>query len=474
VLGRPILQWLAEWWANAWRWVLMAAGAVIATYIVLQQHSAQGGYTAFAVAAFVVAAALLPRIPLAVALMAMPLLLVSERAGLGGANLSVSDVALAAAFGTAILLGKRPYSPPLRRLLWLNLLYQFATLFTVIVNPFAANTVEWFHAWMLVSGALIVGWALGRGGYARPALLLLIAGSCVIAAGTFVAAVVQYAHGHFGPVYPSWPFPMQKNFAGTVMAFAAVIAYVNPVWMAWSTRWVRLSFALLCVGIVMTQSRQAIVGFIVAILVIALRKAGGGHSRWVLVLSIPGIWLVIAMVLDQLSSNNQFNSTHQRLEWLREMYAWFKLSPVFGHGLRFWYEGGWANFQPPQAEIEVVTESGLVGLAAFVAMWVGVLVVLWRVAPQYGTLAFAIMLSRIVQGQFDIFWVATSVSLPFVIVGICLGAHAYAQERDAEIPAVRSAPSRDQPQGGLATAAGDRRGNLQPSLRMIDGTTDTR
>ena len=441
---------LTEWWANAWRWVLMALGAVIATYIVLQQHSTQGAYTAFAVAAVVVAASLIPRVPLAVALMAMPLMLVTERAGFGGTDLSVSDVALAAAFGTVILLGKRPYSAPLRWMLWLNFLYQFATLFTVILNPFAANTIEWFHAWLLVSGALIVGWALGRAGYARLALLLIVAGSAVIAVGTIAAGVLQYAHGNLGPVYPSWPFPMQKNFAGTTLAFAAVIAYVNPVWMEWSKRWARFSFWLFCIGIVMTQSRQAVIGLIVAIVFIAMRKGSGGHSRFVLVLIIPGIWIVVAMVLGQLSSDNQFNSTHQRIDWLRQMYAWFKLSPVVGHGLRFWYQGGWANFQPPQAEVEVVTESGIVGLAAFIVMWVGMLVVLWRVNPLYGMLAFAVTLSRIVQAQFDLFWVASSVSVPFVIAGICLGAEALARERAAGGLTHRSMPLT----GHLITVAG--------------------
>ena len=71
--------------------------------------------------------------------------------GLGGGDLSVSDVALAAAFGTALLLGQAAIQPPLRALLWLNLFYQFTTVFTVIVNPSATNTIEWFHAWLLIS-----------------------------------------------------------------------------------------------------------------------------------------------------------------------------------------------------------------------------------------------------------------------------------------------------------------------------------
>ena len=162
---------LLQWWAAAWRWVLMAAGAAIAVYLLLGQNTANGIATAGAIAGLVVAAALTPRIPLAIALMAVPALFIPQRAGLGGVDLSVSDLALVAAFGTAILLGNRNFSPPVRRILWLNIVYQFATLLTVIVVPYTANTVEWFHAWMLVSGALIVGWALGRGGFARSATL---------------------------------------------------------------------------------------------------------------------------------------------------------------------------------------------------------------------------------------------------------------------------------------------------------------
>jgi hypothetical protein len=52
---------------------------------------------------------------------------------------------------------------------------------------------------------------------------------------------------------------------------------------------------------------------------------------------------------------------------------------------------------------------------------VGVLVILWRVEPLYGTLAFTVMLGRFVQSQFDLFWVTAQVSIPFLIAGLCLG-----------------------------------------------------
>ena len=127
------------------------------------------------------------------------------------------------------------------------------------------------------------------------------------------------------------------------------------------------------------------------------------------------------MVIEQFESQNKFNSVFQRVEWAREVYALWKLSPVFGHGLRYWYTDTSAAFQPPQAEMEVLASAGLVGLVGFAAMWIGIVLVLWHVDPKYGTLALAVTLSRLVQGQFDLFWVAAQVSIPFVIAGICLG-----------------------------------------------------
>ena len=413
---------IADSWANTWRWVLAAFGAVTATYFILERGVVGGATFAVVVGALVIAAVLTASTPLAIALFAMPGLLISQRIGLGGGDLSVSDAALAAAFGTALLLGHRPYSKPLRQLLLINLVYQFATLFTVVVNPYALNTIEWFHAWLLVSGALIVGWALGAAGHARLALSLIVLTTCAFAMLTIVEAAFQYAAGSFGPVTPSWPFPMHKNFIGTVLAFGAIIAFLNPDWVGWTKGWARFAFGLMVAGIVVAQSRQALIGLAAAIVVAVLRRRTTGRSRLVLLLLIPAAWLVISMVVDQIESQNRHNSVFQRVEWLREVYHFWRESPIFGHGLRYWYNPGELPYQPPQAEFEVLASAGVVGLIGFLVMWIGVLVVLWHVDPRFGTLAVAVLLSRFVQSQFDLFWVAVQVSLPFVVAGICLGA----------------------------------------------------
>ncbi|WP_136707708.1 O-antigen ligase family protein [Agromyces sp. H66] len=420
---------LADWWAGAWRWALLAVGTVLATYFLLDRAGKGALVTGIVLAALVVGAVLTMSKPLAIALMAMPALFVAQRAGIGGADVSASDVALAAAFGTAVLLGSRPYSRELRAMLWFNFGYQFATLITVIVNPFAQNTIEWFHAWLLISGALIVGWAIGRGGYARWAFTAMLITGCVLAAGTVVSGVLQYAGGNLGPVYPWIPLPMHKNFVGTALAFVALIAYVNPPWAELSQRWTRPALWLLLIAIVMSQSRQAWIGLVVSVLVIAVRR--GGQSKLILLLVIPAVWLTVSMVLEQLDSQNRHNSTFQRLEWFREVYAYWKHAPIFGHGLRFWYVDDTVPYQPPQAELEVVASAGLFGLAAFFIMWVGFVMVLRRIDKVYGTLALAVILSRIVQAQFDLFWAGVQTSVPFVIAGICLGALALQRSTDA-------------------------------------------
>lgn len=422
-----------EWWANVWRWMLIAVGVAAATYLMLDRGLGDDVVTACVLAALVVGAVLTASEPLALALMATPAVLIAARVGIVPGGLTVSDAALAVAFGAAILLGKRDFSPPMRAMLWLNAIYQFATLFTVIVNPFVQNTIEWVHAWLLVSGALVVGWALGRAGKARLALLLLLGMAGVIALGTFGTAIGQWLRGDlFNPVYPTWPWPQHKNAAGTTLAFCAFIAYVNPDWAQLPQRWMRVGFWTFVVALVLTQSRQAAISLVIALLIHTLRQGALKHIVLAVALAVPGIILVVQSVIEQIESQNKFNSVYQRLDWLREVYALWKHEPVFGHGLRYWYVHPTAQFQPPQAELEVVASTGLVGLLGFVIMWAGFIVVLWRVDPGFGMLAFGVVLARITQAQFDLFWVAVQTSIPFLIAGICLGAQAFERERNPD------------------------------------------
>lgn len=358
-----------------------------------------------------------------VPMLALAPVFVITRLPLGSVDVSFSDVALAMAFVPAVLFGKRPYSPPMRALVWLTVLYQVATLFTVVANPYARNTIEWFHAWLLTAGALIVGWTIGREGHARAGLTILLGLSLVLAIAAIAQGVPEWARGNFDPVYPDWPFPMHKNFAGCVLGVAATLAYARPAWLHWPNFWALSAFWVCSFGILATQSRQALVGLAAALLVLSLR--GDPHrrrTRLILLTVVPAMLFVGTLVRDQLASDNQFNSTFQRLNWFEDSLRVWLEQPVVGVGLRWWYTGRFATaFQPPNAEMEVLSSAGVIGLIAFLVMMLGALRVLWKIDRVYGTVAFAVLLTRFVQGQLDLFWVATQTSIPFIIVGICLG-----------------------------------------------------
>lgn len=468
IIASRVRDFLPGAWAATWRWVLVALGVVLAAYLVLENANSGSVLTAAALAALAIGAVLTWSTPLAIALMSAPVVFVTQRLAVGGADLTVSDAALAAGFGTVVLLGSRDFGPPMKALLWLNAIYQFSTVFTVIANPFPQNTVEWFHAWLLISGALVLGWGLGRAGFARLSMLLLLGMLVLIALGTFAGAAVGAIHGQLlQPVYPSWPWPMHKNAAGGALALGVFLAYARPDWLELPRRWTIPLVLLFGAALVLTQSRQAMAGLLAALFVLIIRRGAAGHALFITALAIPAVILIVLSVVEQFASGNQFNSAYARLDWMREVYALWKLSPIFGHGLRYWYVHPWAHFQPPQAELEVVASAGVVGLLGFGIMWAGFVVVLWRVAPRYGAVALGAVVLRITAAQFDLFWVAAQVSAPFLIAGICLGAQSLAVSRGE---AQFWAPPKDARQSTAERRAAVRRtaARLSAEARLYD------
>ena len=373
-------------------------------------------------------------IPLAV----LPVLFAVLRVGSGGVDLSLSDFALAAACLPALFLARRPFSPGMRAVLWASAAYQFATLVTVVNNPYSANAVEWAHAWMAVSGSLVVGWAVGANGHARTGMRLVVATIAFLAAVTVVEGGLQVLHGDLSPVYITFPYPMHKNFVGTVCSFGATILYARPAWAGIGRRLGWLLLALMVVAMFLTQSRQAVIGFVAAVFVLVLRgRSERRRSKLVLLVLAPAVLFVTNLVQDQISSGNQFNSVFQRLTWFQDSLDVWSTDPWFGVGLRWWYTDRFpVSFQPPNAEIEVLTSAGVVGLVLFVVLAVVALRVAWRLDPVYGSVALGVLVNRLTQAQFDLFWSAVQASVPFVVLGICLGAQRYARLRLTAPPGV--------------------------------------
>jgi hypothetical protein len=378
-------------------------------------------------------------IPLAV----LPVLFAVLRVGSQGVDLSLSDFALAGASLPALLLARRPFAPGLRAVLWASAAYQFATLVTVVDNPYSANAVEWAHAWMTVSGSVLVGWAVGANGHARTGLRLVIGTVALLALVTVVEGGLQVLRGDLSPVYITIPYPMHKNFVGTVCSFGATILYARPAWAGIGRRLGWLLLAVMVAAMFLTQSRQALIGFVAAVFVLVLRgRSERRRSKLVLLLLAPAVLFVTNLVQDQLSSGNQFNSVFQRLTWFQDSLDVWGTDPWFGVGLRWWYTDRFAvSFQPPNAEIEVLTSAGVVGLVLFLVLLAVALRVAWRLDPRYGSVALAVLVNRFSQAQFDLFWSAVQASVPFVVLGIGIGAQRYAEARRAARAATPAAGS---------------------------------
>jgi hypothetical protein len=358
-------------------------------------------------------------------LMVVPTL-VSYRISVGGSDLTVSDAALFAAFLPAVIFAQRPYTPAMRSIIWLGVVYQASTSFTLIANPYTANYVEWVHAGLLVVGALVVGWSIGREGHARLAMTSILVVTTAVAVAAILQGLQQYAHGDFSGVFPRWPYGMHKNAAGCIFGLAAAMAYARPAWCRWS-RWFSLVCFWVCAtGIAVCQSRQAMAGLAVALIVLVMRTQSAGRerrSRVILLAVGVSMGTVLVMVRNQVASGNEFNSFFQRVDWFATSLQVWRTDPLFGAGLRWWYTDRFeVKFQPPNGTLEMLSTAGIVGLAGFWVLMVGVTAVLWRIDRTYGLLAVMMVLSRMVQGQLDLFWIAVQTSVPFLIIGICLGA----------------------------------------------------
>ena len=298
----------------------------------------------------------------------MPVLLVVVRVGAGGVDLSVSDVVLFIAFWPAVAARPAALQPAAAHPALAHRRLPGVTLFTVVANPFTANTVEWFHAWLLTGGALIVGWALGRAGrgaaradaccWSRhasspwppsPRASLHLAGASTRSTPSCRSRCTRTSRAPCSASRPSSPTRTRRGCAGHAGWPSAAFVLctgghaVHPV----------------APGHRRAGRRRAVVvaphGRDPAPLQAARPRRRRRRSRF-----------VATLVRDQIDSGNQFNSVFQRLNWFQDSIDVWLNDPIFGVGLRWWYTDRFpSKFQPPNAELEVLTTAGVVGLLAF-------------------------------------------------------------------------------------------------------------
>nr|WP_274636846.1 O-antigen ligase family protein [Microbacterium bovistercoris] len=324
--------------------------------------------------------------------------------------MSPADYALTGATLVALLMLRAKGAQSLQPLLWAGTFYLALTLPQLLLNRFAGNYLEWAHEVVQVLGSMIVGFVIGRENKGRLALSAFVLACCALGVGA-ISSNLSGGDGYVG----AW----HKNAVGVFLMYGAIIAFANPPWMRWRPVWAYAAFAVCCAG--MLSSRQAIVGTLIGILVVGMRPRhhNGKRSRWMLLVLIPAAWAVYAQVAEQLASENAFNSASQRLSWYVQSIGIWLTSPLYGNGNRWWVNTG--GFQPPNAELEVLTTTGVIGLIGFIGMFGGAIWLLMKMNPVYGTVGLAVFVGRFTQAQFDLYWVAAEASILWIVAGICYG-----------------------------------------------------
>jgi hypothetical protein len=405
---------------------LIALGAfVLVVAVSLGVLSVNSSLIALVVGVVVLLAGVASRDLTIVPVLAVPATLALTR--VGGA-LSVSDVALAVATVVCLLMLRDRGAVVLGPLIWGGVFYLATAIPTQILNLYSANAIEWVHEVFLILGSLIVGFVIGREDRARLALTLYLLVCSGIGIAAMAVALVSFVQtGAFQPAYLP---ELQKNTTGGMLAAAAVIAFVRPIWLRWSARWAWTGVIICSLGVLAAQSRQALVGEVVGILLASLRKRPQTGRRVTIVwlAAIPAVAGVFSALTSQLDSQDPFNSANQRLAWYDQSVQIWQRSPIFGVGMRWWYTDRFSSefqsFQPPNAELEVATTVGVFGLVGFLVMFAVAAWHLWRMDPVYGTVGLAVVATRFTQAQFDLYWVAGQASLLWIVAGICYGVQA--------------------------------------------------
>jgi O-antigen ligase len=352
------------------------------------------------------------------------------RVGPAEFNLSVADVVLVAAFLSAV-----PFVPwqsrQLRSFLRVLSIYLGVLAIAVAVNPSRSTVFEWGHRAMLVGAALAVGVAIATKGLVTPALRLYVVLTIVLSTVAFVDSAGRPFED--GLPSPAYPFGLQKNPAALLIAMG-LLAIVVASHLVRLPRAVRpFVLATQLVGIAACQSRGTAIAMVLVLGFWMVRTGRVVRSPLVLVamVCLAAVAYVSFNALFQSDqADSRFNSVNSRLDTYESALDAFEDHPIAGVGLKFWrdpavvdqYGGG----EPHNLVIAALGESGVVGIVALAILLVGAVRLLASRRDELGLLALTLLVVKATASLFDIFWVAGTMTVPWVVIGMaCVAGRAH-------------------------------------------------
>jgi hypothetical protein len=371
------------------------------------------------VAALVAVCGLVITDPLLIPVAAFPATLLIQRAGssAGTSSVTVSDLVLVAAAVMCFLIVRWESAKALQRALVPPLIYEALMLLTVAAHPNQHDSLEWAHRLEMLVGALVVGWVVAASGRAKQAVTALLAGDMVLA----VLAIEHAFALHFQPA--QWG-AYQKNYIGAMLWIGVVIAHLNPPWVGVPPRFARATKYVCLLGVLASQSKQAIIALIAAVLMASvLQPSVRRRSRLLVAALVPLLVAGYLIFAGAANKGSKFSSTGFRLgSFSADFHIWM-LDPILGQGMRWFRLVQFGNYgQPPNIFFETVTDGGIIGLMALIALLAGSTWVLLSLPRAFGTIAVVLVLGRCIEALFDQYWVSAGTTLPWMVAGLALGA----------------------------------------------------
>ncbi len=227
----------------------------------------------------------------------------------------------------------------------------------------------------------------------------------------------------------SYVFGLNKNGLGSTLCAALLVA-VELRFQEQSPRarkWYSVAIAIISLGLMATFSRGSWLGALVGLSALALWR--GHFLRLVRVgLLLLPILVILWWKLPQGPKENATNFSTEayniraRIDMIDYAWTQFRSAPVFGVGVGLRKEYDCTNII-----LSTAAESGVIGLGAFLSIFITMFIFFWRVRrwlPQQGiassavALAVALNAAKLMHGLVDHYWTRGSITLAWGMVGM--------------------------------------------------------
>lgn len=299
----------------------------------------------------------------------------------------------------------------------------------VVAHPSISAGVEVAHRFVMVMGAVCIGAALVRTGHVTAALRSLVVVASVFAG----AAIVDTFTHEFRPAYP---LGVAKNAGGVLLTLTFLVVFFAESHLCWRRRVTAPLGALVLVGLAATQSRGAALALVITLAVYFLRTSWNGDARN-LVRATPlflliAVGLIVMATVSLQSENSTLPGTDSKFTSLGSRQVTYQAAidqvirphPIFGAGPKWFFKPGAPTGEPHNVFIDEAASTGFVGLGALLLFLWALFRVLRGGTTTLERLAWYALAARVLSAMVDIFWVAGPNTLPFLLVGLAIGAGA--------------------------------------------------